>query len=226
MKIYKFRPLVECEDFCRLKEIIETKEFHCSNFWDLNDPMEGVFNFSIKNIESRIKDVYDGKNSYKICSFSGIEGFINSIMWGYYASGFKGVAIELEIEVIAKDDQCGECGGVKEIKRNDNLPNDSDIEKILLHKNTIWKHEDEYRFLIKSDNEKHVIREITAIYFGNPYGNLHNTEIIRKNKKLTEYNKFKEKIIEIAKRKEIKCFNVKIKNGEVKKLNKILWNQK
>ena len=43
MKVYKFRKLTNESDLDRLKGILETGNFWCSNFWDLNDPMEGVF---------------------------------------------------------------------------------------------------------------------------------------------------------------------------------------
>jgi hypothetical protein len=43
MKLYKFRKLANCEDLERIKEIIKTGKFHCSNFLDFNDMNEGVF---------------------------------------------------------------------------------------------------------------------------------------------------------------------------------------
>lgn len=49
MKIYKFRPLTEELDYWRLKNILETKKFWCSNFWELNDPMEEIFSIKIFN---------------------------------------------------------------------------------------------------------------------------------------------------------------------------------
>lgn len=99
MKLYKFRPLAKEEDFQRAKSIIETGCFWCSRFSELNDPMEGVFCTANHKI---IDDAYKQKVSYRICSFSAEAAFENPCMWGYYANGFKGIAIEIEVSDEAK----------------------------------------------------------------------------------------------------------------------------
>ena len=219
MKIYRFRKLTNVDDFCRLCNIIKTGRFWCSKFWELNDPMEGVFS---TNNPNTIEKIFSEKEKYKICSFSGEEGFKNPAMWGYYANGFKGVAIEIETDL--RDGMCGEQGGVKKIKPDNNLTNDLDIEKILLNKDYNWEHEDEYRFLIKlGDNNYHnhrhkIGKKINAIYFGNPYGNIKNqAQVKEKNKSFEQYDQFKKKIKEIAKDEDIECFDVEVHLGKVKK---------
>lgn len=212
-KIYRFRSLLNKTDFYRLKQIIETGYFWCSNFWELNDPMEGVFSTNNSNI---IKDIFFIKEDYKICSFSGKDGFKNPAMWGYYAGGFKGVAIEIETDIIDDNGFCSEHGGVKKIKPDNDLPNESNIEDILLNKDENWGHEDEFRFLIKSDNNFHKIGRITKIYFGNPYGNIENKDQVKeKSKSFAEYEKFKKEIKDIATNKKIKYKDVKVEKGEV-----------
>lgn len=89
MKLYKFRPLANQTDFDRAKAILETGCFWCSKFFDLNDPMEGVY--------KGIKNYFAEKDRYKICSFSGKKAFRDPVMWAYYANGFKGMAIETAI---------------------------------------------------------------------------------------------------------------------------------
>ena len=95
IKLYKFRSLRTCEDLQRLKEILDTGKFWCSKFSEMNDAMEGVYYATHENI---IEQIYNEKNRYKICSFSGKLAFENPCMWGYYAGGFQGVAIEIEID--------------------------------------------------------------------------------------------------------------------------------
>jgi len=220
MKIYKFRKLTSKIDYCRLKEIIETGDFWCSNFWELNDPMEGVFSIRA-NLAKKISEIYGEKGQYKICSFSGAKAFVNPIMWGYYTGGFKGAAIEIVI-----DDQL-----IKKIDYNDSgiVFNNGDLEnevkKILLNKNIAWKHEDEYRYLEKQKDNYSKIGEINAIYFGSPYDNLENSEQIQMERKsFIQYKKYKEKIVKIVGGKNIKCFKVKIENGVVKKSTRIFNN--
>jgi len=204
MKVYKFRKLNTEQDYCRLREIIETGKFWCSSFWDLNDPMEGIFNIT-PDLAKEISKIYGEKGQYKICSFSGKKGFKKPTMWGYYAGGFKGVAIEVEYDAF------------KQINydNKETLFDNKDIEKtvedILLNKKKVWKDEDEYRFLEKSKENSIKIGKITAIYFGCPYDNLENSEQIQKNRQtFIKYKEFKENIIKIAKRKKISYFDVRV----------------
>ena len=46
LKLYKFRSLGEPNSVNRVVGILRTKKFWCSKFWDMNDPMEGVFNIA------------------------------------------------------------------------------------------------------------------------------------------------------------------------------------
>ncbi|MFA6756860.1 MAG: hypothetical protein WCR62_03875, partial [Sulfurospirillaceae bacterium] len=91
--VYKLMSLSSEKDLCRIIEIICTNKFHCSTFSEMNDPMEGVYTYEHKHLVE--PDLPATKNKYKICSFSGLKGFENPAMWGYYANGFKGIAIEI-----------------------------------------------------------------------------------------------------------------------------------
>ncbi len=209
IKLYKFRPLANEQDFDRLKRILETGEFWCSQFLKLNDPMEGVFYGQKEDVGV----IYNEKNKYKICSFSDKEAFENPAMWGYYANGFKGMAIKIDVNksnvnIIDYED---------EIPSLKDLPVDNKIVKILTTKSTPWKKEGEYRFLKKSETNFHKVGKITGVYFGNPYGDVTNRrEIEIKSNSLSEYIKFKEKLIKFAKVKGIKVYHVKIEGCKVK----------
>ena len=99
MILYKFRSLSSALDLDRAKQILETGHFWCSKFSELNDPMEGAFTIlSDAVISDEFKSVYKEKSRYKICSFSGQRGFENPAMWGYYANGFRGICIRVEVE--------------------------------------------------------------------------------------------------------------------------------
>ncbi|MDP3882764.1 MAG: hypothetical protein Q8Q48_01780 [Candidatus Staskawiczbacteria bacterium] len=221
MRIYKFRSLANETDYCRLRNILETGYFWCSKFFELNDPMEGVFSLSGENdgiIDRGISDIYSLKNEYKICAFSGREGFLNPAMWGYYTNGFKGVAIEIEIEE-NKVEKISYKENILEIflHRNTDTPEfDAIVKNIFTKKLKAWEREDEYRYLIKSDNNYHKIGKMTAVYFGNPYGNLSNTPDIQKNEKLVEYTNFRKKLT-----KNMDYWNVKIRNGAIEKDDKV-----
>lgn len=221
MKVYKFRQLTKKQEFDRLKRIIKTGEFWCSNFWELNDPMEGVFSFSILDFaKDKINKIYGQKGQYKICSFSGEKGFQNPAIWGYYTDGFNGVAIEVEIDkcIVKKIDYSDE-----EINLEENKGNcENFIEKVLLNKNTAWINEDEFRYLDKQKLDYKKIGKIKAIYFGTPYDNLVNSnKILKKANKINNFKKFKEQIIKLAKLNKISCWDIKVEHNQVIKSNKI-----
>ena len=217
MKLYKFRPLANKDDFERLKGILETGEFHCSKFTELNDPMEGVYNFSdYDNRPEAIGLILGAKASYKICSFSDEKAFSDPKMWGYYANGFRGVGVEIEV--------CRE--EVEEINYEDDvlsfpgLNPDEEAKKILTTKLLPWGHEYEYRFLKKdyTNNRKFKIGKITALYYGSPYEKtINENDIIENRSALKKYIELKDNILLIAKELGLNCVKVKIEKCKVVK---------
>ncbi len=242
MKVYKFRGLTTGgkddenvnSEFNRLKDVLE-KGFYCPRFCEMNDAMEGVFDCYGKEDEiiKKVNDIFSEKIKYRICSFSGANGFKNPLLWGYYAGGFKGVAIEVDVHIendtnrgknifkqIEYEKNSPEIFTFKSIKYKDAEDIKNIAQKILVTKLDAWKHEDEFRFLVESSEsgeKEYEIGKITAIYFGNPYLGLDNGESFADNECLSKYLERKKMIISIAKDKDIKCFNVKIENGEVVK---------
>ncbi len=216
MKLYKFRALANDRDLERLKGILKTGEFWCSKFSELNDPMEGVYTvLNGHNVSGAIDLIYNEKEKYKICSFSGEEAFSNPPMWGYYANGFKGMAIEIEID----EHDVEPIGYVDDILHLLKVDSDVEIKKILTSKLKFWKHEAEYRFLKESENNFHKIGEITGVYFGDPYGDVENRQEIEKESgSLSEYKKLKGELIKFAKCKGIKVCHVKIEGCKVESL--------
>ncbi|MBV5321386.1 MAG: hypothetical protein JZU62_06850 [Sulfuricurvum sp.] len=204
MKLYRFRQLTTCEEFCRVVEIIKTGEFWCSKFSEMNDPMEGVYYTPNSGI---IDEIYNEKNKRKICSFSKIQGFENPAMWGYYAGGFKGIAIEIEVE---------ETDEIKRVNYVAETPSTSDIDTILTTKLKVWECEYEYRFIKNVTSNKNKIGTITKVYLGNPYGDLVNTDkILNDNPTLQMYKKFKDELEEFLKKSEIPYANVVIIDNKV-----------
>ncbi|MCK5599603.1 hypothetical protein KAI78_08260 [bacterium] len=182
VKLYKFRGLVEKEEFSRAEEIIKTGKLYCAPFTELNDPMEGVYKFKYKR--NIIKDIYNEKQSYRICCLSGEKALLKIPMWGYYANGFKGVAIEFEVKekhhlptkvnykkkLIEFKDQC-----VKDF-----------VQSVLTMKFLDWEHEEEYRFLFKdSDNKEN--GSITGIYFSKIESIFYNSHEINQSNNMNKY---------------------------------------
>lgn len=211
IRLIKFRSLTSRTDYARAEEIIETGKFHCSKLWNLNDPMEGVYKTTDT---SNIKEAFSVKNKYVICSFSSKETLKNHLLWGYYADGYKGIAIEIEyrekiindINNEEVDDHCI----VKVSYVDDNVEinkYDNSFKKIMFYKLKLWEHENEYRYLKRLDSGKEgtfKIGEIKKVYFGSPYSNIINKKSINDtSKKLTEYEEYEKDLREICKNKGI-----------------------
>lgn len=220
IKLYKFRSLGNPIDFNRAKAILETGCFWCSQFSDLNDPMEGAFTTVVSGdcADEIVRVIYDKKKRYKICSFSSEKsfnaGFLrpleNPAMWGYYANAFKGIAIEIEVD----ESEVRKIDYVDSIQKLSDWADKGEIEKLLSAKFISWQHEAEYRFLIDDQRNFHEIGKITAIYFGEPYRGAHNKQsIYSDNKSLQEYEKLKEELILIA--HKINCYSAAVERGKV-----------
>lgn len=219
IRLIKFRSLTNSCDFEHAKDIIETGKFWCSKLWNLNDPMEGVYKTTNT---SNIDEVFSDKNRYVICSFSSKEALKNPLLWGYYADGYKGIAIEIECDKKIIDhclikegiDDC--IIPVNYVKNILNIENyNSSVPKIISNKLKCWEHEDEYRYLMKSEKEGlFEIGEIKKVYFGNPYSNTVNKrQITDASEKLKYYKKHKNHLKDYIKEVYNVCENREIKIG-------------
>jgi hypothetical protein len=229
--VYKLMSLSSEKDLCRIIEIICTNKFHCSTFSEMNDPMEGVYIYEYlakakdecahKKRDEILELIYKKKSRYKICSFSGLKGFKNPAMWGYYTNGFKGIAIKIATKDEVSNIKEVKYNNIKKIKCEETTPEaiSSFVEKILTTKLDAWKHEKEYRYLVKNGVDKQYIGKINHVYIGCPYGNTTNYEdIIEKSESLIRYQIYKEILEKFLKLKDIKykyCFvgeDNKVKN--------------
>ena len=227
LKLVKFRPLANETDLCRAINIITTGKFRCAKLWNMNDPMEGVYLTSNRDI---IPNIFTEKNKYVICSFSsndeniiGKKPIENPLLWGYYANGFKGIAIEIEVD---KND-------VKEVdyKSMTNIDNlikngssEADIAKeVITKKLKCWELEKEWRFLKESKEDSYKIGKITRVYIGRPYITTDNYKELAKNSSaLTNYLAYQETI-------EKHCIlhgNIGIQYATVGKNNKVMFTKK
>jgi len=134
------------------------------------------------------------------------------LLWGYYANGFKGIAIEIKY---SENDFIEPINYVEDIREIDYNHYSFDPIKIITTKLDCWEHEFEYRYLTQSDSkeggESHVVGQITTVYFGTPYRGVTNNKSITKNSKtLRKYNCLKEELKLICKEKGIKTKDFKL----------------
>lgn len=207
MKAYKLRPLVTKEDLVRARQIIQTGFFWASRYHNLNDAMEGVF---LTRQHDAIKEKFDEKLEYAICSFSGSGGFSNPSLWGYYAGGFRGFALEVNLP----DDELEEVDYVEEIPELDSSK--ESVKRLLSCKLKPWKPEYEYRWLRVSPDGYVKIGEISAIHFGDPYGNTDNHDDVKsENKHIRSYYKLRSELQQIANSAKLICRQVEVQGIKV-----------
>lgn len=166
MFVYKYKSLgnstcsLEKEkQFGYLKDICTNGQLYASNFDNLDDPMEGIFN-SYRNIDdSYLSELFSTKNCTHICSLS--PTYQSMLMWSFYANQHKGCCIEVEL----LEDEPKTVNYVTNPMDVDtaNLDNEGKIEQILLRKYLDWAFENELRVLTK---ERFVKVRVNKVYFG------------------------------------------------------------
>ena len=148
MRAYKFR---SSSQIAWALDIIFNTRLFCADWNQLNDPMEGVFVYSYRSTDERdcreeVAKIIKDKKHLRVCSLS--RTFDSHLLWAHYASGFDGLAIEVELP----DDS----PKVKEIQYRGvfgHVSSDGDLtpteaaEQILSSKYKEWEYEKEVRIL-------------------------------------------------------------------------------
>ncbi|MBP2698713.1 DUF2971 domain-containing protein [Photobacterium sp. CAIM 1938] len=157
MLLYKYRAI---DDLWLSLDIILNMRVWCSRWDSLNDPLEGRY-------YSRFGNGFDEKvnirrNEWRICALS--SALDNFLLWSHYASGHKGIAIELEIPEENPD--------LSKVQYSPFSPIFTDIsESIKDHKNLFeikteeWSYEQEYRIICKGEFYE-LPNPIKKIYLG------------------------------------------------------------
>jgi hypothetical protein len=169
--------------------------------------MEGVYQYLWgQGSEQQLKDLFTAKNKYRICSFSGLCALEKPTMWGYYANGFRGIAIEIEVVVdggSARKVTYSDCPAVKP-----QIINTESMRRVLTTKLSQWSTECEYRYLTKGSSPCRMIGKVTGVYFGDPYCGVTNVDDIVKNAEpQRHYRDFRRQLHEIARSRGYSCFS-------------------
>jgi hypothetical protein len=152
MRAFKFRSSAQI-DFAL--DIIFNQRVHCADWSRLNDPMEGIFAYSASSTRSedpkkRVEEIIREKERIKICSLS--RTFDCHLLWAHYASGFSGVAVEVELPDDPERVKIVNYRGVfAEISIDRNPDPYSTALQILSSKYREWEYEQEVRILHNSE---------------------------------------------------------------------------
>jgi hypothetical protein len=163
--LYKFRSI---QNLQYIEDILSNRRFHTSVFTELNDPMEGYFEYFLHEYEREFINILkDVKRQNRICSFSKYPN--NMLMWSFYADQFKGICIEIIINENSEVDH--EIVEVKYLCHNINLNNcigtiDEKAKYLLKHKIKAWEYEEEVRMFSKNEEYIRSGFDITGIWLG------------------------------------------------------------
>lgn len=136
-------------------DIIFNSRLYCADWLHLNDPLEGEYAYSppVRNdarVNQILDQIRDEKKRIRVCSLS--ETYDSHLLWAHYASGFRGVAIEVELPddspAITRVEYRGIFAGVNLSGRG----NASTLaESILSSKYREWSYEREVRVLYREE---------------------------------------------------------------------------
>ena len=134
---YKYRSLKDLERFL---SIIIDKKLYGALYSEMNDPMEGYYQYDPTIDKRLIQGIFEGKQKRYICSLSK-RGNIG-LMWTHYCDENKGCCLEMEVTSKTWDKI--------EVSYEDQMPKLSpgmtaiDILKV---KAKMWKYEEEVRYI-------------------------------------------------------------------------------
>lgn len=165
MRAYKFRSSTNIEFAL---DILLNRRLFCSDWRELNDPMEGMFVYSTDGRESHaqrvVKGIGSAKSRYKVCSLS--RDFQSHLLWAHYANGFDGLAIEVDLPDDDQDVRQVEYRGVFAFLDMDQVVDEDDAaRRILYSKYNEWSYEEEVRIL-SSENYYPLERPIRRVIAG------------------------------------------------------------
>ena len=140
----KYRSLENLERFL---DIITDKKLYGALYNEMNDPMEGYFQYDPK-VDKRIASyILNGKGKRYICSLSRKPNI--GLMWTHYADENQGCC--LEVEVTSKSWERLDIDYSEQIPI---LTDNMTVQDVLKVKAKMWEYEQEVRYLSKQYSPK------------------------------------------------------------------------
>lgn len=141
--LYKYRSL---ESFDNFVDIILNERIFAAPYFELNDPMEGLYRYTQGTINQQlISNIKGQKEKLKICSLS--RNCNSTLMWSHYASGHKGVAIGVEV-CLSQEIREVRYEGMSFVQNATRIGSHETAKNILTYKLDSWGYEEEERVFI------------------------------------------------------------------------------
>lgn len=170
MDAFKFRNL---HDLDRVLGMIRSNDLWCSDWKDLNDPMEGFYYYAPGDARGEARRIVNAirqsKRGRYVCSLS--ARFDIATQWAYYADEFRGLALEYDLaQLRAEGEVTVDRVRYEPIEATFDIHQHADPERlaemILLTKIDEWRHEDEVRILSRRSGRLRIPGGVRSVTLG------------------------------------------------------------
>lgn len=157
---YKYRSLDNLERFL---SIIIDRKLYGALYSEMNDPMEGYYQYDRSINQTLLNNLVDGKKRTYICSLSRCGNI--GLMWTHYAAENRGCCIEVKVTSKTwRQLNVNYCSSLPTISPA------TTVSDILMVKAKMWEYEQETRFIspemLKSAKRPQLSVKITRIFIG------------------------------------------------------------
>ncbi|WP_433924749.1 DUF2971 domain-containing protein [Vreelandella sp. 21] len=156
---YKYRSL---ENFKNFVDIVLNNRIYAAPYFELNDPMEGLYTYDSGAINSElVRKIKGEKTKIRICSLS--RRFDSTLMWSHYADSHRGVAIGVivhpkhEIRSVTYE-------GLSYVQNATKHGSHETAKNVLTCKLEPWAYEEEERVFVTDSN--YIDVTISRIFLG------------------------------------------------------------
>ena len=155
---YKYRSLENLERFL---SIIMKHQLYGALYNEMNDPMEGYYQYNPNINKDYLKPINDEKRKTYICSLS--RKWNIGLMWTHYADENRGCCIELKVTSTSWDQV-----DVDYSQQMPMIEQRMTAKDILSVKASMWNYEEETRFLktVQNSNRPMLRVNISRIFIG------------------------------------------------------------
>jgi hypothetical protein len=170
--LYKYKSLGSFDNFV---DIILNERIYAAPYFELNDPMEGLYRYAQGTINKQLIEKIKGKKEkIRICSLS--RNCNSTLMWSHYADGHKGVAIGVKVH------SCEEVGkvryeGMSFVQNAARIGSDKTAKNILTCKLDSWVYEEEERVFVTTGKYAKVM--VSEVVLGSRISDKHKS-LVRK----------------------------------------------
>lgn len=160
--LHKYRAFTSFEN---VVDIIVNQRLYAASYKNMNDPMEGCYDYSAEEYdEEYIQNTLEKEiEKQKFCSLSQSNDI--DLMWGHYADGHRGICFGVKLKNTKKAGKAYKIVYSGQASLRPEEDSDSDrAKKVLRRKTNCWSYEEEVRLF--SDDGHLVDVEIVEVIFG------------------------------------------------------------